>query len=131
MVYPNFTRLKMGSLLLLAVFATTGSMLAADTDHLSQQELKTLIAGAKTAQDHERLARHFEAEADQLDAEASDHQDLAMEYKANPSGQEQKHPMAGKTAKHCQYFADDLHKAAREDRALAANQRAMATDIPK
>ncbi|MEO7028609.1 MAG: hypothetical protein ABI147_04320 [Acidobacteriaceae bacterium] len=131
MAQPNSIRPKIVWLLLLAVFATTGSIRAAEADHLSQQELKTLIAGAKTAQNHERLAKHFEAEADKLDAEANEHQELATQYKANPSGQEQKHPMAGKTAGHCQYFADDLHKAAKEDRALAADHRAMASDIPK
>ena len=116
--------------LLLAVFATTGSLRAADADHMSQQELKTLIASAKTVQDHEQLAKHFEAEADQLDAEANEHQELAVQYKANPSGQEQSIRWAGKPP-HCQYFADDLHKAAKQVRAIGANRRAMANDVPE
>ena|ERR1022692_4601800 len=92
---------------------------------LSKQDVKALVANAKTPEDHERLAKHFDAEAIQLDAEANEHQDLVAGYKANPSGQASKHPMSGKTAGHCQYFADDLHKAAAQARELAADHRAM------
>ena len=92
---------------------------------------KALIGNAKTAEDHERLAKHFDAEAAQLDAEATEHQELAAEYKAHPSGQDSKHPMSGKTAGHCQFFADDLHKAATQARALAADHRGMAKETVK
>jgi hypothetical protein len=112
--------------LLLAMFAAPGLLRAQDSDPLSKQDVKALIASARTAEDHERLAKHFDAEAVQLDAEANEHQELAAVYKANPSGQESKHPMSGKTAGHCQYFADDLHKAAEQARALATDHREMA-----
>jgi hypothetical protein len=115
--------------LLLAVFVATGSLRAQGSDTLSKQELKTLIGNAKTAQDHERIAKHFDEEAVQLEAEANEHQELAAEYKANPTMQESKHPMSGKTAGHCQYFADDLHKAAQQARELAADHREMAKHV--
>lgn len=117
--------------LVLAFFAATGLLRAQDSDHMSRQDLKSLIANAKTPEDHERIAKHFDAEADQLEAQAKDHQELAAQYKANPSGQEQKHPMSGRTAGHCKYFADDVSKAAKEDRALAADHRQMAKQIAR
>ena len=98
---------------------------------MSKDDVKALIGNAKTAEDHERLAKHFDAEAAQLDAEATEHQELAAEYKAHPSGQDSKHPMSGKTAGHCQFFADDLHKAATQARALAADHRGMAKETVK
>jgi hypothetical protein len=113
-------------LLLAATFAAPVLLRAQDTDPLSKQDVKVLIASAKTAEEHERLAKHFDAEAIQLDAEANEHQDLVAGYKANPSGQASKHPMSGKTAGHCQYFADDLHKAATQARELATDHREMA-----
>ncbi len=111
---------------LLAILIAPSLLRAQDGDHMSKDAVKALIGSAKTAEDHERLAKHFDAEADQLEAEANEHQELAAEYKAHPSGQDSKHPMSGKTAGHCQYFADDLHKAATQARALAADHRGMA-----
>jgi hypothetical protein len=117
--------------LLLAMFVGPGLLRAQDSGTMSKEEVKTLIANAKSAEDHERLAKHFDAEAIQLDAEANEHQELVAVYKANPSGQESKHPMSGKTAGHCQYFADDLHKAATQARELAADHRDMAKQASK
>lgn len=117
--------------LLLAMFVAPGLLRAQDSGNLSKGEVKTLIANAKTAEDHERIAKYFDAEAVQLDAEANEHQELVAVYKANPSGQESKHPMSGKTAGHCQYFADDLHKAATQARELAADHREMAKQASK
>ena len=122
----SFIRKRTVWFLLLAVFVSTGFLRAQDGGALSKQELKILIVSAKTAQDHERLAKHFDAEADQLDAEANDHQEMVPQYKANPTIDEVKHPMSGRTAGHCQYFADDLHKAATQARELAADHREMA-----
>ena len=117
--------------LLLAMFAAPGLLRALDSGTMSKEQVKTLIANAKTAEDHERLAKYFDAEAVQLDAEANEHQELVAVYKANPTGQESKHPMSGKTAGHCQYFADDLHKAATQARELAADHRDMAKQASK
>ena len=111
---------------MLAISAAAGSLLWAADGLLSKEELKTRIVNAKTVTDHERLAKHFDAKADQLEAESKEHQDLAAKYKANPTMHEQKHPMSGQTVGHCKYFADDLHKAAQSARQMAADHREMA-----
>ena len=113
-------------LLLAATFTVPNKLRAQDPDAISKQDVKALVTNAKSAEEHERLAKHFDTEAVQLDAEANEHQDLVAGYKANSSGQASKHPMSGKTAGHCQYFADDLHKAATQARELAADHREMA-----
>lgn len=112
-------------------FVGTTSLLAADGGLLSKQELKTLIAGAKTVQDHQRLAQHFDAKAEALEAESKEHQELAAKYRANPTIHESKHPMSGQTAGHCQYFADDLHKAAQRARQIATDHREMSKHAQK
>lgn len=108
----------------------TGTMLKADDPGLlSKQELKSLIGSAKSVPDHERLARHFDAKASELEAESKEHRELAAQYKANPTMHQSKHPMSAETAGHCQYFADDLQKASQRARQMAADHRQMAKQV--
>lgn len=93
---------------------------------LGKAELKKLVATAKTPQDHDRIARHFDAKAAQYEADAKDHEELAAEYAAGGNAQGQKHPNSGATAEHCRYFAKQMHSAAEHARKLAADHRLMA-----
>jgi cell fate (sporulation/competence/biofilm development) regulator YmcA (YheA/YmcA/DUF963 family) len=124
----NLIRKRTVCLSLLGIFVAGAFLWAGDGGLLSKQELKTHIADAKTAQDHERLAQHFDAKADELEAEAKEHQELAAQYKAHPTIHEMKHQMSGQTAGHCQYFADELHKAAMGARQMATDHREMARE---
>lgn len=122
---------SMALCLSLLAMLVAGSTLPAQDGLLSKQELKTLIANAQTPADHERLAKHFTAKAAQLDADAKDHEELAAQYKANPTGHEQKHPMSGPTAGHCQTVAQSLRKAAADTRKIAADHQLMAKGSSK
>lgn len=93
---------------------------------LSKADLKKAVTAAKTPQDHERIAKHFDAKAVQFETEAKDHEELAAEYRATPTGQAQKHPMSGLTAEHCLYFAKEMRRAAEEARQIAKDHRDMA-----
>lgn len=104
---------------------------AAAAQTLSKAELKKLIATASTPQDHERIAKHFDAKAAQLDQEAAEHEALAAEYTRNPTGHQLKHPMSGQTAEHCKLFAAKFREAAKEARQLAADHREMAKTSEK
>lgn len=119
--FLNITR----SLVLLAIavaFTTT----FASGQTLNKADLKKLIATASTPADHERIAKHYDAKAAQLDEDAKDHEELAAEYTRNPTGHEIKHPMSGQTAAHCKFFAQKFREAAKEARQLAADHRQMA-----
>ena len=85
-----------------------------------------MVCGGFGVADHQRIAKHFDAKADELEAESKEHHELAAKYKANPTGHEMKHPMSGQTAGHCQFFADDLHKASVRARQMATDHREMA-----
>ena len=119
--FMNITR----NLVLLGMAATLTTTLAS-AQVLNKTELKQLVGNAKTPEDHERIAKHFDAKATQLDAEAVEHEELAAEYTRNPNGHEQKHPMSGPTASHCKLFAAKFHEAAKQARQMAADHRAMA-----
>lgn len=119
--FLNITR----NLVLLATAALLTTPFAS-AQVLGKAELKKLVATASTPQDHERIAKHFDAKAVQYETDAKDHEELAAEYTATPTGHEQKHPMSGLTAEHCRYFAKEARRAAEEARKIAADHRQMA-----
>ena len=100
-----------------------------DAQVLPKAELSKLIATASSPQDHERIAKHFDAKAAQYEADAKDHEELAAQYTASGDPHAQKHPMSGLTAEHCRYFAKEARRAAEEARKLAADHREMAKSV--
>ncbi len=99
---------------------------ADDSKILKKDELKNLIANAKTAQDHQRIADHYTAKSEQFEAEATEHAEEAAKYKANPNMHEMKHPGSPQTASHCESMARSLRDAAKQARQLAEDHQAMA-----
>jgi hypothetical protein len=79
------------------------------------------IAAAKTPADHEAIAKAYESEADSLEKMAAKHKDLGSTY-GQPGGK----PWQAGQAKHCNSVASDLEKAAKEERALAAEHHNLA-----
>lgn len=119
--FLNITR----NLVLLAMTATLMTPFAT-AQTLSKAELKKLIAVANTPAEHERLAKHYDAKAAELEADAKEHDELALEYRKNPQGHDLKHPMSGTTAAHCEHYAKEARAAAQTARKLAADHREMA-----
>ena len=119
--FLNITR----NLVVLATATLLTSPLAT-AQVLGKADLKKLVTTASTPQDHERIAKHFDAKATAYEADAKDHEELAAEYTAQATGHAQKHPMSGLTAEHCRYFAKEARRAAEEARILAADHRKMA-----
>lgn len=113
------------TLALLAVGALFTAGLASG-QVLPKDELKKLITSASTRADHERIAKHYEAKAEQLEVESKEYLEEAAEYRGNPPGHEQKHPLSGRTAAHCELFARKFADAAKEARRLAADHMEMA-----
>lgn len=111
---------------LVALLFVAGSTARAQDGLLSKQELKTLIANAKTPEDHQLLAKHFTAKAAQLEDDAKEHEALAAQYKANPNIHDMKHPGSPQTASHCVSMASNLRKAAAEARQMASDHALMA-----
>jgi hypothetical protein len=117
--------------LLAFAVATAGPARGQDKVNLTSAELKELIRNAKEPADHQKIAQYFNQEADRLEAEAKDHVDLAAIYRGNPTLDESKHPMSGRTAGHCDYFSKVAREAARADRQLAAAHAGLAKTTQK
>lgn len=76
------------------------------------------VAAAKTANDHEAIAKEYEAEAAELDRKVEMHEQMLATYKSNGK-------LPG-PAKHCAALVKDLKAAAQEDRNLAAEHHKLA-----
>lgn len=114
------------------LYGGAARMAAAETVHLSKQQVKELVATAETPAEHMKLAAYFNQEADKLDAEAKYHEGLASVYRSNPAALGTKNRAAGEgSAIHCDNFAKSMHDAAGEDRQLAAEHEKMAKEARK
>ena len=60
---------------------------SAQPKHLSKKQVVELITTAKSPEDHLQLARYYKAEADRLEAEAKDHDELAAAYRKSTTSQ--------------------------------------------
>lgn len=98
---------------MLTAFAQTGS-----GQKLGKKELHGLLETAKTPQDHQKLAAHYRAEAERLNAEAKEHDEMAAMYKKNPGGPAAKHP-AATGEQHCRNIANQYREAAKRMQSLA------------
>ena len=119
-------------LLAVALIAPTLSMAQSTApESWTRKDLKQAIATAKTADDHNRIAQYYRIDADRLKTEAKEHAALAEAYRKSPNYQEQKLPMSGKTAGHCQWLADKYTQMAQKDLDLAKDHEEMAKSVSK
>jgi hypothetical protein len=81
------------------------------------------ITAAKTPADHEAIAKAYESEAASLEKMAAMHKNLGETYTAQGGGK----AWHAAQAKHCDKVGSELAAAAKEERALAAEHRKMAT----
>ena len=107
-----------------------GSFSASGQEHkdkLGKTELKSLIATAKTPEEHLRLAAHYRAVANDYLARQKEHLADAKEYESNP----RKYPTKPPPAQHCRDWAYNDGQSAKKALALAEMHEAMARDAAK
>ena len=102
---------------------------AASGDTMTVIQLSALLDSAKTAADHEQLAKHYDSEAVLLESAADDHLKLATQYKDTASLKGSQHPTSKEASAHCLALADGLRSAAKEARTMAADHRAVAAEM--
>ena len=110
-----------------AALAQNPSATQAKPEHLSKQQLHTLIASAKTPAEHERLAQYYRAQASDYLAEAKDHESMVAAYKANSSLSNEK--IRASTIGHCEYFVKTFKELAVKAQELATLHEQMAKDV--
>jgi hypothetical protein len=85
----------------------------------SNKEVKSLIANAKSAEDHQKLACYFRSEARNEEERAKYHDDMAQLYAKSSNAKRD-------MVTHCKKFAEEARAAAEADKQLAAEHEAMA-----
>ena len=94
---------------------------------LNNQQLKILLAHARTSEDHLRLAAHYHAKAVAYESDAKQHDELAAYYRNHDFLQ-----MQGVVAEaHCQEAALAAHDFARRLQTLAADHEKIAKSLDK
>jgi hypothetical protein len=96
------------------------------SEKLSEQQLLSLIATAKTAADHTRIAEYYEAQVKDYLAQSKEHEQMASAYKKNPVTSNSK--FATGTVNHCDYLAQSFKKNADQAQDLAKIHEQMAKD---
>lgn len=116
------------SLVLVMTVAAFGQT-PAKPQHLSKQQLNTLIATAKTPADHQRIAQFYQSEAQDYLAQSKEHEAMVAAYKANPTMTNNKNQAS--TINHCEYFVQTFKDLAAKSRELAQLHEEMANDAEK
>ena len=124
-------KMSVTAFLLVAVMslATLGTMSQARWDEtgskLTSKQLRSLIASAKTSEDHQKLAAYYRDMAAEAKANAAEHEKILAAYNQNPST----HPpakAAGGPAEHCRTLIRLYNDEAKEDLAMADQHDQMA-----
>ena len=114
-------------MIIAAALAQTPAASQPKPEHLSKQQLNTLIASAKTPAEHERLAQYYRSQASDYLAEAKDHESMVAAYKANSSLSNEKNRAS--TIGHCEYFVKTFKELAVKSQELAALHEQMSKDV--
>ena len=119
-------KLTLVSLALFAAFAvaaqTPVSQLA--TEQLTNRQLHTLIATARTPEDHDRLANYYELKAQEYRAQAQVHAQMLVGFMANSATNNDKSHFG--TVDHCDFMFKSLNQRARAAHKQALEQERLA-----
>jgi hypothetical protein len=88
-------------------------------------DMTQAVQNAKTASDHDALAKHYEDAAKEMRAKSADHKKMLAQYEAKKS-------LYGRQAQtmisHCQGLIRIYEQAAAENRSMAESHRQMASE---
>lgn len=98
-------------------------------EKLSARELNALVASARTAAEHERIANYYAAQALEYRAEEQQHLAMLTGFMANPTVNNEKARFG--TMNHCEYLARTMRQRASKAEALALEQQKLAQAASK
>jgi hypothetical protein len=115
--------LSLACVLTAAALGHATSAPQAKPEHLSKQQLITLIAEARTPAEHQRIAQYLQAKAQDYLAQANEQ--MVAAYKANPSLTAKSQ---ASTINHCEYFVQRFKDLAAKSQELAQLHEQMAEE---
>lgn len=111
----------------LAVVALVG-LLSACTINPHSMDMTQAVQTAKTASEHEALARHYEDSAKEMRAKADEHKKLLAYYEAR---KDLIRKQAQDLINHCQGLLRIYQQAATENMEMAKSHRELAAEVGK
>ena len=125
-MWRNFSRFTLS---LALVGSLCGLVAAAATQpKLSNQELKTLLATAKTPSDHQKIAAYYHDRAQLLNAKAQEFSAQAALYANQPATIQSKQGTSCICPEHFRHFAKLYAEEAQESEMLAAKHEKIGQD---
>jgi hypothetical protein len=125
-VLRNFARLAVSAALAVAL---CGFVSAAETQpNLSNHELKTLLATARTPSDHQKIAAYYRDRAHRLTVKAQEFSAQAALYANQPATMESKQGTSCLCPRHFEHFARLYAQQAEESAMLAAKHEKIGRD---
>jgi hypothetical protein len=129
-----FTRYLLAAVAAVALSAFGGSSRAIAADQrmaMQNQEISTehQLEMAKTAADHEAIAKRFEDEAAQLEKQATEHERLAKRYRGGMGIGPKTN--AESLASHCDGMVKNLRASAQDAREMARIHHDIAQQLAK
>ena len=115
--------------LTVAAFAQGAPAPQPKPEHLSKQQLNTLIATARTPSEHRRIAQYYRAKTQDYLAQAKEHEAMIAAYKANSSLSNDKNQAS--TISHCEYFVTTFKALADNSEEMATLHERMAQEAPE
>ena len=95
-------------------------------EKLNKQQLNALIATAQTPEEHLRIAKFYDQQAQDFLDQAKEHEAMIASYKANSSLSTSKNYAS--TVGHCEYFVKTFRQMATKSGELARLHTQMAKD---
>lgn len=124
-----FSILSLIFALVLAAHGQMASMPEHQTEKLTKQQLKALIATAKTPEEHLRIAHFYDQQAQEYMDQAKEHEGMLAAYKANLSQTTSKSRITVTSQiGHCEYFVKTFREMAAKSSDLAREHEQMAKD---
>jgi len=105
-----------------ANLAQAPSALQPDPEHLNRHQLKTLIATAKTPEEHRRIAQFYQSMTQKYLAQSEKHEEMLKGY------QENKYYRRASFINHCQYEVQRFTDKAAKSQKLVLLHEQMARD---
>jgi len=113
--------LSLAIVMTLGVLGQTSATPQAKPEHLSNHQLKMLIAAAKTPAEHQRVAQYYQMETQKYLAQSEKHKEMLAAY-------EQNYYRRASFIHHCQYEVQKFTDKAAKSQGLAQLHALMAQD---
>jgi len=123
-----FGILSLTFVLAIAAVAQPSATIQNQPEKLGKKQLLSLIATAKTAADHRRIANYYEAKAQDYLDQSKEHEKMAEHYKSSGLNSPK---WASNSVGHCEYSAKYLQETGLKTQKLASLHEQMAMDAER